>query len=54
MKKKERKNKRRSSHGVITVFVTLMMVPVVAITGIMVDVTRLKMYSSQAAMAADS
>ena len=30
-----------------------MMGPVVAITGIMVDVTRLKMYSSQAAMAAD-
>lgn len=54
MKKTEKRKKRRSSHGVITVFVTLIMVPVVAITGIMVDVSRLKMYSSQAAMAADS
>ena len=44
----------RKNHGIITVFVTLMMVPVVAITGIMVDVTRLKMYSSQAVMVADS
>ena len=42
------------NHGIITVFVTLIMVPVVAITGIMVDVTRLKMYSSQAVMVADS
>ena len=54
MKKTEKRKKRRSSHGVITVFVTLIMVPVVAITGIMVDISRLKMYSSQAAMAADS
>ena len=46
--------KRHGQKGVITVFVTLMMVPVVVITGMMVDVTRLKMYSSQAVMAADS
>lgn len=38
----------------LTVFVTLMMVPVVAITGLIVDVSRLKMYSSQAVMAADT
>jgi len=46
--------KRRKGQGFITVFVTLLMVPVVACTGIMVDVARLKMYSSQAAMAADA
>ena len=48
------KKNRRKSRGFITVFVTLMMVPVVVCTGTMVDVARLKMYSSQAAMAADS
>lgn len=48
-------NKRKyGNQGIITVFVTLMMVPVVAISGVMVDVARLKLYSSQAAMAADS
>lgn len=46
--------KKRKGQGFITVFVTLLMVPVVACTGIMVDVARLKMYSSQAAMAADA
>ncbi|MDO4295487.1 MAG: DUF5702 domain-containing protein [bacterium] len=51
---RKRKKKRQNSHGIITVFVTLMMVPVVAITGVMVDVSRLKLYSSQAVMAADS
>lgn len=35
-------------------FVTLILVPVVTCTGTMVDVARLKLYSSQAAMAADS
>ena len=45
---------KRGSQGIITVFVTLIMVPVVAITGIMVDVSRLKLYSSQAVMAADA
>ena len=42
------------SHGIITVFVTLIMIPVVAITSLMVDLARLKLYSSQAVMAADS
>lgn len=46
--------KRKASRGIITVFVTLIMVPVVAFTGTMVDVARLKLYSSQAAMAADT
>lgn len=45
---------KQGSRGIITVFVTLIMVPVVAITGIMVDVSRLKLYSSQAVMAADA
>ena len=44
----------RKNQGMITVFVIMIMVPVVAITGVMVDVARLKMYSSQAAMAADA
>ncbi|MCM1120919.1 MAG: hypothetical protein NC543_16355, partial [bacterium] len=52
--KKRRRKAGYGNHGIITVFVTLIMVPVVAITGIMVDVTRLKMYSSQSVMAADS
>ncbi len=56
---KKRKAKRterrtRKNQGMITVFVIMIMVPVVAITGVMVDVARLKMYSSQAAMAADA
>lgn len=42
------------NHGVITVFVILIMVPVVVITGLMVDVARLKLFVSQAAMASDS
>lgn len=46
--------KKRKSRGFITVFVTLMMVPVVVCTGTMVDVARLKLYSSQGAMAADA
>ncbi len=46
--------RNRKNQGVITVFVTLIMVPVVAFTGIMVDAARLKSYSSQAAMVADS
>ncbi|MCX4307103.1 MAG: DUF5702 domain-containing protein [Acetatifactor sp.] len=48
-----RRNRRRHQ-GIITVFVTLIMVPVVLITGILVDVSRLKLYSSQAVMAADA
>lgn len=45
---------KHKNRGFITVFVALMMVPVVVCTGTMVDVARLKLYSSQAAMAADS
>lgn len=45
---------KKKNQGVITVFVTLIMVPVVAITAVMVDLSRLKLYSSQAAMAADA
>ena len=45
---------RHRQRGMITVFVTLMMVPVVVITGCMVDFTRIKLYSSQAVMAADA
>ena len=52
--KKEKKKKRIGSHGIITVFLTLMMVPVVAISSVMVDVARLNLYSSQAVMAADT
>ena len=51
---KAARRKGRKNQGIITVFVTLIMVPVVVITGILVDVSRLKMYSSQAVMAADS
>ncbi len=40
--------------GVITVFVTLIMVPVVVFTGTMVDLARVKLYSSLAVVAADS
>ncbi len=41
-------------HGVITVFAVLIMVPVVVITGIMVDVSRLKLFATQIAYASDS
>ena len=46
--------KAGNRQGSITVLVTLLMVPVVAVNGLMVDMARLKMYSSQAAMAADA
>ena len=45
---------RAGQKGMITVFVTLMMVPVVVITGCMADFARIKLYSSQAVMAADA
>lgn len=44
----------KNRHGVITVFVVLIMVPVVVITGIMVDVARLKLFATQVAFASDS
>lgn len=44
----------RKNRGFITVFVTLIMVPVIVFTGTMVDLSRMKLYSSQAVMAADS
>ncbi len=44
----------QKNHGIITVFVTLIMVPVVVITGTFVDLARYKMVSSQAVMAADA
>ena len=40
--------------GIITVFVTLLMVPVLAIAGIMVDVARMRLYDSQALFVADA
>ena len=46
--------RKHRQKGMITVFVTLMMVPVVVITGTMVDFARIKLYSSQAVMAADA
>lgn len=45
---------KKNSHGIITVMVCLFMVPVVVITGTLVDAARMKMYSSQAIMAADA
>ena len=53
-KEKVKKSKYHNQHGIITVFVTLIMVPVVVITGILVDIARVKLYSSQAVMVADS
>lgn len=45
---------KKKSKGIITVFVTLMLVPMIVCTGTMVDAARLKLYSSQAAMVADT
>lgn len=42
------------NRGVITVFVTLIMVPIVVFTGTMVDLARIKLYNSLAVVAADS
>lgn len=42
------------NQGVITAFVTMIMVPVVVFTGIFVDMSRFKFCSSQAIMAADA
>lgn len=51
---RKKRNWRESQRGIITVMVTLLMVPVVTIAGLMVDVSRLKLYSSQSVMAADA
>ncbi|MBO5143912.1 MAG: hypothetical protein J6C19_00050 [Lachnospiraceae bacterium] len=48
------RNFGKNRHGIITVFVVLIMVPVVVITGIMVDVARLKLFAVQTAYASDS
>lgn len=53
-KQRQKRRRRTGSRGVITVFVVLIMVPVVTITSIMVDLSRLKLYSSQALVAADA
>lgn len=53
-KKKQIMRRCRGGRGVITVLVTLLMVPVVTVTSLLVDAARLKLYSSQAVMAADS
>lgn len=44
----------KNKHGVITVFVVLIMVPVVVITGTMVDIARMKLFATQVAYASDS
>lgn len=43
----------KKDHGIITVFVVLIMVPVVVITGLMVDLARAKLFAAQVAMASD-
>ena len=53
-KTRGKSGQRAGQKGMITVFVTLMMVPVVVITGCMTDFARIKLYSSQAVMAADA
>lgn len=56
MRRKTRRKAGRKvrQRGMITVFATLMMVPVVVITGCMTDFAKIKLYSSQAVMAADA
>lgn len=43
----------RKNQGIITVFVVMIMVPVVVITGLAVDIARAKLFASQVAMASD-
>lgn len=43
----------RKNQGIITVFVVLIMVPVVVITGLMVDISRAKLFAAQVAMSSD-
>lgn len=43
----------RKNQGIITVFVVLIMVPVVVITGLMVDIARAKLFAAQVAMSSD-
>ncbi len=42
------------NNGVVTVFVTIILIPTLLFTGFMVDLARIKCYQSQAIMAADS
>lgn len=54
MKKKHSKDREGyGQRGIITVMVTLLMVPVIAVTGTLVDVARMRMYSDQAIAVAD-
>ncbi|MCR5676204.1 MAG: hypothetical protein K6G16_10900, partial [Lachnospiraceae bacterium] len=54
MKKRNGKKNRRNERGVITVLVTLILIPTVFFTGFLVDLTRIKMFTNQAVMSADT
>ena len=56
MKKKKKRIKffsRGNDKGIITVLVSLLLVPVMLFSGLMVDFARIKMYESQAVFSAD-
>ena len=54
MKDRYKKCKSRFIQGSVTVFVTMILVPCVFFTGFIVDLARLKLFSNQAVMAADT
>lgn len=53
MMKKVKSNKK-TSRGSVTVFITMILVPCVFFTGFIVDIARLKLFTNQAVMAADT
>lgn len=52
--KNARKFLRENTRGGVTVFICLVLVPVLMFTGFMVDIARIKLYHSEAAFAADN
>ena len=53
-KTKYRRRRFSGSRGTITVFVTLIMIPVILLNAFIVDMTRVKLYGNQAVMVADN
>ncbi|MBR4960943.1 MAG: Tad domain-containing protein [Clostridia bacterium] len=51
---KENRNKEKHTRGSITVFVALLLVPMIVVNGFLVDLSRMKLYGNQAAMTADN
>lgn len=48
------RNKKKNEKGSVTVFITLILIPTLFLSGFLTDLARIKLYSNQALMAADN